>query len=98
MNAELEKYIQELESGKLIYPRDICQKYNMDMQSCYRLLEKLTDQKLLNSVLKIICPTCNHIDDKIHQTFMELPSKYTCPVCGQDADVLLDSYVIYQKI
>ena len=98
IKEEIRKYLGELKPGELVYPGTICINFCIDMKHCYEFLESFLEQKILTSVLKIICPNCKHIDDNTYQTFMELPEKYTCPVCGQDVDTIVESYVIYKKL
>ena len=98
MKEKMIQYIEELPSGELIYPLDIFMKFNIEISAVYQCLEELREKNILTSILKIICPKCDHRDDKIYNAFWELPAIYKCPICGEIVEPLVESYLVYVKI
>ena len=97
-NIELGEYISKLSPSELLYPLDLSEKFDIDISVVHQYLEKLTRENVLTSVLKIFCPKCNHRDNEIYNAYWSLPKHYTCPLCGEKLDPLVDSFLVYIKL
>lgn len=95
-------FVLSYDVGEYIYPKDICDKFNVSMDETYDFLEACADNGLIEQCMKIICPECDELSEEAFKTIEDIPENYKCKKCGNIIpflDILTnDGIIVYERI
>ena len=103
MQNEISKVIRSdvasAQPGTIINPAEYeCGKVDAwEIWSVYDEFIKLEKEGQVTPVLRVHCPECKTYSGSVYETIGEIPTKITCPTCGEIYSGLCRAYVFYRK-
>lgn len=103
-NEKLQLFIDEFKIYKLdeyVYPQYFINSIDLREDECYKIFSQLVYLGILKQVYKVICPHCQHVSNKVLETFNELEEYIVCEECDDevfDIDNPLKFVILFYKV
>ncbi len=76
-------YMQDKPLNSYVYPEVITETFNIDLNTCLKLLILLENNSIIKQVYKIYCPICKDFSYDVFNSINELNSYEYCEDCGK---------------
>ncbi len=94
-------YVQQKSIDSIIYPELLIEKYDVDINSCLKILVLLDNYSILKRIYKIYCPCCQDFSYGLYENLNELEEYEFCDNCGKQLIEEKNPYkyvVVYFKV
>ena len=98
---ELLELIQSKNLNSYLYPELLTELFNLDMNTCLKILIILEKEDILQQVYKVYCPVCQDFSSDIFKSINEVEQYEFCEECGRKLIELQNPYkyvVVYFKV